>query len=102
MRTFNPLYLLIATIIALVIGGTFTGCQPEPVTSQRLPVEQNFEPEKIWTENDFKQAEVEPLDVSYTIPCQTACPDNITADDLALINQHHQKQMQRLTEGANK
>ena len=102
MRTFNPLYLLIATIIALVIGGKLTGCQPEPVQSQRLPVEQNFEQVKIWTENDFKQAEVEPLDISYHNPCQTACPDNITADDLALINQHHQKQMQRLTVGAKR
>lgn len=92
-------YITFTLGLILVIGSQFKCCQTDPIpeSQARLPVEQNF---KIWTEDDFKQAEVDPLDVSYHNPCQTACPDNITADDLAIINQHHQKQMQRLVAGA--
>lgn len=98
-------YITFTLGLILVIGSQFKGCQTDQIPESQaslsveqipLSVEQNF---KLWTEDDFKQAEVDPLDVSYHNPCQTACPNNITADDLAIINQHHQKQMQRLVAG---
>ncbi|MDH2923971.1 hypothetical protein EV693_10363 [Nicoletella semolina] len=95
---FKP--LLIAFIAILFFAIVLEIVEDEPIPSTpTLAVEDNFNATKIWTEYDFQQAEIDPLDISYHDPCQTACPDNLTADDLALLQQHYQKQIQRLTAG---
>lgn len=88
----------IAFISALIL---LYSCQAEPEFSQQptLPAEQNFEqPEKIWTEEDFKNAELDELDVDYLVSDYP--PDMVTEEDIRRINEHHQRRLQRLIAGA--
>lgn len=98
------LYTLIALGLCVLLGSTLTTCQADPIptSEQRLPVQDNFSNEKIWTESDFQQAEIPSENINYYQICDELtgdCPPAITAEDIYLINQHHQKQMKKLTAG---
>lgn len=99
IKKLNLKYLLCALLIAFVIGGSLTGCEePEPVST--LPVESNFQTEKIWTEDDFKQAEITPEEVNYNaLSPHLPPPDNVTDEDVKLIKQHNDQQLQKLIAG---
>lgn len=96
--TFNLWHLFGALIISFVIGGSLTSCEePEPVST--LPVENNFA-EKIWTEDDFKGAEIAPEEVNYNVVgLHLPPPDNVTGEDVKLIKQHNDQQLQKLIAG---
>lgn len=91
--------------LIMVTGATFTGCEPKQTqtSENRLPVEENFHQEKIWTEDDFKKAqeEVDPSDIVYGVCDKLTgdCPPMITVDDVKLINAHHKARMEKLTAG---
>lgn len=97
--TFNLWHLFGALIIAFVIGGSLTGCE-EPESVSTLPVESNFQTEKIWTEDDFKRAEIAPEEVNYNaLALHLPPPDNVTGEDVKLIKQHNDQQLQKLIAG---
>lgn len=100
--TFNLWHLFGALLIAFVIGGSLTGCEePEPVST--LPVESNFQTEKIWTEDDFKRAEIAPEEVNYNaLALHLPPPDNVTGEDVKLIKQHNDQQLQKLIAGVKR
>lgn len=94
--------ILIMIVALIVVAFYFKGCQPEPIaTSQQtsLPVQDNFEQAKIWTDADFKSAEIDPLDVNYNLAGDYP-PDHLTDETVRLIQDHTRKQLQRLTAGA--
>lgn len=100
--TFNLWHLFGALLIAFVIGGGLTGCEePEPVST--LPVESNFQAEKIWTEDDFKRAEIAPEEVNYNVVgLHLPPPDIVTENDVELIKQHNDQQLQKLIAGVKR
>lgn len=100
--TFNIWHLFGALLIAFMIGGSLTGCEePEPVST--LPVESNFQAEKIWTEADFKRAEIAPEEVNYNaLALHLPPPDNVTENDVELIKQHNDQQLQKLIAGVKR
>ncbi|MDG6475242.1 hypothetical protein [Glaesserella parasuis] len=102
IKKFNLKYLLCALLIAFVIGGSLTGCEePEPVST--LPVEINFQTEKIWTEDDFKRAEIAPEEVNYNaLALHLPPPDNVTENDVEMIKQHNQNQLNKLIVGVKR
>lgn len=49
-------YTLYAIGFSLIIGSNLTHCQSEPISTSgqpSLPVQDNFEHEKLWTDEDF-------------------------------------------------
>ncbi|MDP0233314.1 hypothetical protein Q7306_10895 [Glaesserella parasuis] len=102
IKKLNLKYLLGALLIAFVTGGSLTGCE-EPELVSSLPVESNFQAEKIWTEDDFKQAEIAPEEVNYNaLSLHLPPPDNVTGEDVKLIKQHNQNQLNKLIVGAKR
>ncbi|MBF0786173.1 hypothetical protein E4T80_11945 [Muribacter muris] len=95
-------YTAFALGLCLLIGSNLTSCQPYPIPTSNqsaLPVQDNLEPEKIWTAADFKSAELDPLNVNYNLAGDYP-PDNITDETVRLIREHNRKQLHRLTAGA--
>ncbi len=106
MKKFNEysLEILFVIFLSVVLGAVlpeFTlGDDPAPSTEKRLPVEDNFNSEKLWTDADFKQAEVDLLDVDYTTQLKhLPPPDYVTEEDVALIQRHQKEQLKRMIAG---
>ncbi|MCK3654267.1 hypothetical protein A4G19_15755 [Pasteurellaceae bacterium Macca] len=103
---FQGFFLGAVVSLFLILAVTFSlnSCEPKPVPmGKQVTVEPVQTAEKIWTEDDFKQAEIDPLDVAYNvIEPHLPPPDNVVEEDAELIKTHTQKQLQRLTAGGTR
>lgn len=101
-------YYLLAFAGCLFLA-VLQSCMPESqearIPQESLPVEQNFEHEKIWTAEDEANATALADTVNYNVATDDVSgwvPDNITKEDIQLIESHNKRQIQSLLAGAKK